>query len=231
MRTAGRTSSSTPCSTAFFGLAALAAWTSIRDAIGAELRRNHRRRAGSVGSAAAERLVVIEAPAIAVLALGVAAAATDITTRRIPNALTFGAAAVGGGVRCGHGRRSGTRMERGWLDGRPVVVPAAVRACVRWAAATSSCSRRSAPGWVRCWCSGWRSTAPSPAACSRCCCVVWRGGCSATIANMWAIVTHWRRSGLKPHPVVTLDNPGAVRMPYALPIALGALATLWLRVW
>jgi prepilin peptidase CpaA len=61
--------------------------------------------------------------------------------------------------------------------------------------------------------------------------VLWRGRLRTTIANMWAIVTHWRLSGLKPHPVVTLDNPGAVRMPYALPIALGALATLWLRVW
>jgi hypothetical protein len=35
---------------------------------------------------------------------------------------------------------------------------------------------------------------------------------------------------LAPHPVVTLDNPEAVRMPYALPIAIGALATLWLRL-
>jgi prepilin peptidase CpaA len=61
--------------------------------------------------------------------------------------------------------------------------------------------------------------------------VLWRGRLRTTIANMWGIVTHWRLSGLKPHPVVTLDNPDAVRMPYALPIALGALATLWLRVW
>ena len=61
--------------------------------------------------------------------------------------------------------------------------------------------------------------------------VLWRRRLRATIANMWDIVTHWRLSGLKPHPVVTLDNPGAVRMPGALSIALGALATLWLRVW
>ena len=43
--------------------------------------------------------------------------------------------------------------------------------------------------------------------------VLWRRRLRATIANMWDIVTHWRLSGLKPHPVVTLDNPGAVRMP------------------
>ena len=90
--------------TAFFGLAALAAWTSMRDALGVSYGDHDVRRAGSVGSASAERFVVIEAPSIAVLVLGTAAAATDATTRRIPNALTFGprrsrvafAAATGG---------------------------------------------------------------------------------------------------------------------------------------
>ena len=37
---------------------------------------------------------MIDAPSIAVLALGAAAAGIDARTRRIPNALTFGATAV-----------------------------------------------------------------------------------------------------------------------------------------
>jgi prepilin peptidase CpaA len=59
--------------------------------------------------------------------------------------------------------------------------------------------------------------------------LLWRGQLGTTLANIGSLFVHWRLAGLKPHPVVTLDNPEAVRMPYALPIALGALATLLLR--
>ena len=39
----------------------------------------------------------------------------------------------------------------------------------------------------------------------------------------------WRVAGLQPHPALTLDNPGSPRLPYALPILVGLVVTLWLR--
>ena len=120
--TADRTSSSTPAH-CVFGLAALAASTSIRDALGVSY--------GSTTSGVQglwDRLrraaVVIEAPSIAVLGLGALAAAIDATTRRIPNALTFGASGRRRGVRCSHGRRQGLGWSvAGWIVGLLVFLP------------------------------------------------------------------------------------------------------------
>lgn len=173
---------------------------------------------------------MIEAPSIAVLALGAAAAATDATTRRIPNALTIGAAAVALAFAASTGGLHAVGWcVAGWLVGLLLFLPLfALRAMgggdVKLLAAFGAWL---GPALV-CWVAVYGAIAGGALALPL---VLWRGRLRTTIANMWAIVTHWRLSGLKPHPVVTLDNPGAVRMPYALPIALGALATLWLRVW
>jgi len=173
---------------------------------------------------------VIEAPSIAILALGVVAAALDATTRRIPNALTLGATAVGVAFAAATGGVQGLGWSvAGWIVGLLLFLPLfAVRAMgggdVKLLAAFGAWL---GPAMV-CWVAVYGAIAGGVLALLL---VLWRGRLRTTIVNMWAIVAHWRLSGLKPHPVVTLDNPDAVRMPYALPIALGALATLWLRVW
>ena len=173
---------------------------------------------------------MIEAPSIAVLALGAAAAATDTTTRRIPNALTFGAAGVAVAFAAATGGVQGLGWSvAGWMVGLLLFLPLfALRAMgggdVKLLAALGAWLGPVLVFWVAVY----GAIAGGVLALVL---VLWRRRLRATIANMWDIVTHWRLSGLKPHPVVTLDNPGAVRMPYALPIALGALATLWLRVW
>lgn len=173
---------------------------------------------------------MVEAPSIAVLGLGALAAAADATTRRIPNALTFGAAAVGVAFAAATGGVHGLGWSvTGWAVGLLLFLPLfALRAMgggdVKLLAAFGAWL---GPGLVF-WVAVYGAIAGGMLALSL---VLWRRRLRTTIANMWDIVTHWRLSGLQPHPVVTLDNPGAVRMPYALPIALGALATLWLRVW
>jgi prepilin peptidase CpaA len=173
---------------------------------------------------------VIDAPSVAVLALGAAAAAIDSATRRIPNALTLAAAAAGVsfGALTGGVQGLGSSIA-GWFVGLLLFLPLFVlRAMgggdVKLLAAFGAWL---GPALV-CWVAVYGAIAGGALALPL---VLWRGRLRTTIANMWGIVTHWRLSGLKPHPVVTLDNPDAVRMPYALPIALGALATLWLRVW
>jgi prepilin peptidase CpaA len=173
---------------------------------------------------------VIDAPSIAVLALGAAAAATDWATRRIPNALTIGAAAVAIAFAGATGGVSAIGWSvAGFVIGLLIFLPLfALRAMgggdVKLLAAFGAWL---GPSLV-CWVAVYGAIAGGVLAVPL---VLWRGRLRTTIANMWAIVTWWRVSGLKPHPDVTLDNPDAVRMPYALPIALGALATLWLRVW
>jgi prepilin peptidase CpaA len=173
---------------------------------------------------------VVEAPSIAVLALGAVAAATDVASRRIPNALTFGAASVAFafGAAVGGWHHLGWSAA-GWLVGLLLFLPLfALRAMgggdVKLLAAFGAWLGPALVVWVAVY----GAIAGGALALVL---VLWRGRLGTTIANMWAIVAHWRLAGLKPHPVVTLDNPDAVRMPYALPIALGALATLWLRVW
>ena len=167
---------------------------------------------------------------IAVLVLGAVAAVADAALRRIPNALTFGAAAVAlvfaaatGGVHA-----AGWSVA-GWLVGLLIFLPLfALRAMgggdVKLLAAFGAWLGPSLVFWVAVYGAIAGGVLAVPL-------VLWRGRLRATIVNMWSIVVHWRLSGLKPHPVVTLDNPAAVRMPYALPLAIGALATLWLRVW
>jgi prepilin peptidase CpaA len=173
---------------------------------------------------------VIEAPSIAVLGLGALAAAADAMTRRVPNGLTFGAAAVGVAFAAATGGVQGLVWSvAGWIVGLLLFLPLfALRAMgggdVKLLAAFGAWLGPALVFWVAVY-------GAIAGGVLGLLLVLWRRRLRATIANMWGIVTHWRQAGLKPHPVVTLDNPGAVRMPYALPVALGALATLWLRVW
>lgn len=173
---------------------------------------------------------MIDAPSIAVVALGAAAAVVDTATRRIPNALTIGAAAVALAFGAALGGWHGLAWSAaGWLVGLLVFLPLfALRALgggdVKLLAAIGAWL---GPGLVF-WVAVYGAIAGGVLAIPL---VLWRGRFRATVTNMWGLVAHWRAAGVQAHPVVTLDNPQAARMPYALPIALGALVTLWLRVW
>jgi prepilin peptidase CpaA len=53
--------------------------------------------------------------------------------------------------------------------------------------------------------------------------MVWSGRVVQTLRNtLWVVAFH-SRHGLQTHPVVNLDNPTAVRMPYGLAFAAGTL--------
>ena len=54
-----------------------------------------------------------------------------------------------------------------------------------------------------------------------------RGYTRQAVANVWSLLTVWRVMGLQPHPGLTLDAPGSPRLPYALPITVGLIVTLW----
>jgi prepilin peptidase CpaA len=59
--------------------------------------------------------------------------------------------------------------------------------------------------------------------------VLVRGYFATAFKNLWLLLCHWRVVGLTPLAAVSLDNPRAQRLPYGVAIAAGVMATLWLH--
>ena len=53
-----------------------------------------------------------------------------------------------------------------------------------------------------------------------------RGAVRQTMANTSLLLSHHAHSGLEPHPELNVRNPHSLRLPYALAIAAGTLLTL-----
>jgi prepilin peptidase CpaA len=49
------------------------------------------------------------------------------------------------------------------------------------------------------------------------------------LSNVWLLLTHWRVNGLKPFPELTLSTSRGPRLAYAVPILAGTIVMLWLR--
>jgi prepilin peptidase CpaA len=49
------------------------------------------------------------------------------------------------------------------------------------------------------------------------------------LANLYLLLTHWRVAGVQPLPAVTLDQSKGPRLAYAVPIAIGTVVTIWLN--
>ena len=56
-----------------------------------------------------------------------------------------------------------------------------------------------------------------------------RGYLRTALSNLVVIGNHWMYSGFRPVPGLTLDNAERPKLPYALPIFVGAVLTLWLQ--
>jgi prepilin peptidase CpaA len=46
--------------------------------------------------------------------------------------------------------------------------------------------------------------------------------------NLWLLLTHWRVSGFQPLDSLTLETSAGPKLPYALPTAVGVALTFWL---
>jgi prepilin peptidase CpaA len=55
---------------------------------------------------------------------------------------------------------------------------------------------------------------------------LYRGKLRQTANNVVSLVAHHQANGLTAHPELNLSNKGTLRLPYALPIALGCLFAL-----
>ena len=56
----------------------------------------------------------------------------------------------------------------------------------------------------------------------------WHRSLGKSVGGAGRVMRHLAGSGLRPHPVITLDNPAALRMPYAPAIAIGTMISFYL---
>ena len=163
----------------------------------------------------------------AAVAIAVAACATDIRRRRIPNILTFGGAAAGLVChRWNHGFSGLPVGIGGWIAGVAVFLPLFL---LRGLGAGDLKLLGALGTWV-----GARD-------------VLWvalyttiSGGILAllvaarhrrlreSVRNMGFLLWYWRNVGVKPVPDLTLEQSKGPRLPYAVPILAGALVRVWL---
>jgi prepilin peptidase CpaA len=161
------------------------------------------------------------------LAIGCAACVTDIHSRRIPNWLTFGAAAAalvfhtvtrgGGGF---------VFATTGWFVGALIMfLPFALRGLgggdVKLVAALGAWLGPANALWVGLY-AGVAGFVMSLVV------AAYSGYLRTALRNIWFLFQHWTVNGIRPLEDVSLEGSSGPRLAYALPIFAGlVLATWW----
>jgi prepilin peptidase CpaA len=166
--------------------------------------------------------------AAVVLGVGFVACVTDLRHRRIPNALTFGAAAL---ALVFHGVVGGLPGLQsaviGWLVGTALFLPFfLVRGMgggdVKLLAALGAWLGPGDALWLAIYASvagGVMAVAVSLA----------RGYLTTALHNLLNLLTYWVLVGPRPMPSLTLDRSDAPRLAFAVPMLIGTMVTVWLR--
>jgi prepilin peptidase CpaA len=163
---------------------------------------------------------------VVVVGLAIAAAACDLRTRRVPNALTFGAAAAGLAfalVKAGVWGLLTSSMA--CLIGLGLFLPLFAlggmgAGDVKLLAAFGAWLGPIDTLWAALWAAlagGVLAVAVS----------VSRGYLPEAVRNLRAMATIWRTVGPSPIPEFTLRESRGPRLAYALPIGIGAILALW----
>jgi prepilin peptidase CpaA len=160
--------------------------------------------------------------------IALAACVTDVRTRRIPNALTFGAAAAAvlfhTVAPAGHGFTSAVA---GWFVGAAMmIVPFALGGLgagdVKLMAALGAWLGPESAVWLFVYASIIGAVLSLIVA-------VCTGYLKQALSNVWLLLQHWAVTGLRPLHPISLEGSGGPRLAYALPIFAGVLLNLWLR--
>ncbi len=167
-------------------------------------------------------------PAVAVVAVVSAAVVCDLKYRRVPNALTLGAAAVAVAMHAALNGWSGVILAgTGWAVGAALFFPlfalggmgagdvkllAAIGAWLGPAGALWT-------GLVGAVAGGVMALIVAAA----------RGYTATAFGNLRRLLRVWSVAGVQPVGGLTLENTASPRLPYALPLAAGALVTLWMN--
>lgn len=173
-------------------------------------------------------MMAFDFPTIVVLGIAAAAVFFDVRTRRIPNALTLGAALAALAFAGIHAGWSGVETAAaGWVVGTAIFFPffalggmgagdvkllAAVGAWLGPINAILVAMFGSIAGGVL-------ALVVALA----------RGYLRTALSNLWLMLTHWRISGPSRVPGMTLKDSKSPRLAYAIPIAVGLVCTLWRR--
>ena len=165
---------------------------------------------------------------VAVLLIAFVAMAFDVRTRRIPNWLTFGAAAAALAYAAFDAGLHGVGTAAlGWLAGAALFFPffalggmgagdvKLLAALAAWLGPAESL-----------WLAMFSAVAGGAVGLAV---ALARGYLRTAISNLWLMVMHWRTQGLGPVPGLTLKETASPRLAYAIPIAIGVVCTLWRR--
>lgn len=164
----------------------------------------------------------------AALATAAAGCVTDLRSRRVPNALTFGAALAAFAYGAAIGGWSGLGWAlAGWATGLAVFLPFFLLrgiggGDVKLVAALGAWLGPAAALWIGVF----AALAGGPLALLV---AASSGYLKQAFSNVWSLLTFWRVMGFRPHPALTLENSATPRLPYAVPILVGLVVTLWLR--
>ncbi len=165
---------------------------------------------------------------VAVVALVLAAVVWDVRSRRVPNALTLGGAAVAFAMHgLLHGWSGLLTSASGWAVGLVLFLPL-------FALGGMGAGDVKLLGAIGAW------LGPRGAVWAGLCGAVAGGVMALTVAlargyaktalkNVGAMLRLWSVVGVQPVAGLTLADKASVRLPYALPLAVGALAALWLQ--
>jgi prepilin peptidase CpaA len=173
-------------------------------------------------------MVDIDVRNLAVLLLAVTASIWDVRTRRLPNWLTFGSAAMalswallsGGFVHLGW-------SAAGWTVALLLFFPLfALRGLgagdVKLMGAFGAWLGPSGAFYL----AFYTAMAGGVLAVAV---LLWCRGLGRAVRNLWQLLLVWRATGIRPVEGFTLETHRGPRLAYGLAIAVGAVTTLWLR--
>jgi prepilin peptidase CpaA len=165
---------------------------------------------------------------VAALSVASFACVFDLRTRRIPNWLTFGATAVALAFHFVSGGAGGVAQGVvGWATGVALLI-------APYALGGMGAGDLKLVGALGAWLGPgdifWLAMYTGVAGAVMALIVsAWHGYLRHALSNMWLLLTHWRISGLRPLPELTLATSSGPRLAYAAPILVGTMVMLWLR--
>jgi len=164
---------------------------------------------------------------IASIVVVLAACVPDLRTRRIPNALTFGAALAAFAFHGVSGGWAGLLASvAGWLVGAALFFPFFA---LRGMGAGDVKLLAAVGAWLGPLLVFWTALFTSLAGGVIGLAVAAAHGYHRTaVRNVLALIGFWRVAGVRPLPELSLEGT-APRLAYAVPIAIGTVVTLWLK--
>jgi prepilin peptidase CpaA len=161
-----------------------------------------------------------------VIAIVLVACAFDLRTRRIPNALTFGAAMSGLLFHWQHAGSDGAALAAGgWVTGLCLFLPFFILrgmggGDVKLLAAIGAWLGPMATLWVAVY-TGIAGGAIAVVVAG------YQGYLRTAMRNVLGVFGYWALAGIRPVPGLTLESGKSPRLAYAIPILAGTVVTLW----